>query len=134
MSKLISIKTDKTKLILDKLITYINSHYAENLTLDQLSSMCVLSPTYISKIFKTHLDTNFIDYVSSVRIKVAKRLIKNSELSLKEISNEIGYVDPNYFTRVFKKYEGMTPSEYRSDYYGLQKEDSRADEKSHYKE
>jgi len=128
MMKLVSIKTDKTKVILNKLIMYINSHYAENLTLEQLSTLCSLSPTYISKIFKTQLDTNFIDYVSSVRIKVAKRLIKNSELSLKEISNEIGYIDPNYFTRVFKKYEGMTPSEYRNDYYGFQREESGLDE------
>lgn len=118
-------KSDKSSIILDQLIVYINMHYAENLTLDQLSSVCYLSPSYISKVFKKQLNTNFIDYLSSVRIKVAKRLMKNPELSMKEISSEIGYVDPNYFTRVFKKYEGMTPSEYRSKFYaygGIEKE------------
>lgn len=118
-------KSDKSSIILDQLIVYINMHYAENLTLDQLSSVCYLSPSYISKVFKKQLNTNFIDYLSSVRIKVAKRLMKNPELSIKEISSEIGYVDPNYFTRVFKKYEGMTPSEYRSKFYayeGIEKE------------
>ena len=82
-----------------------------------MSSICALSPTYISKVFKTHLNTNFIDYISSVRIRVAKRLIKNSDLSIKEISFEIGYTDPNYFTRVFKKYEGLTATEYRNELY-----------------
>ena len=117
MEKINKQKSDRSSIILDQLIVYINMHYAENLTLDQLSSVCYLSPSYISKVFKKHLDTHFIDYVSSVRIKVAKRLMKNPELSMKEISSEIGYVDPNYFTRVFKKYEGMTPSEYRSKFY-----------------
>lgn len=119
-------KADKSSIILDKLIVYINMHYAENLTLEQLSTICYLSPSYISKVFKKHLNTNFVDYVSSVRIKVAKRLMKNLDLSMKEISSEIGYITPNYFTRVFKKYEGMTPSEYRSkycDYEGIEVED-----------
>ena len=107
-------KSDKSSIILDKLIVYINMHYSENLTLDQLSTVCYLSPSYISKTFKKQLNINFIDYLSSVRIKVAKRLMKNQGLSMKEISGEIGYADPNYFTRVFKKYEKMTPSEYRS--------------------
>lgn len=126
MEKINRQKSDKSSIILDQLIVYINMHYAENLTLEQLSSVCYLSPSYISKVFKKHLNTNFIDYLSSVRIKVAKRLMKNSELSMKEISSEIGYVDPNYFTRVFKKYEGMAPSEYRSKFYaygGIEKGD-----------
>ncbi|MDF1617284.1 response regulator transcription factor [Petrocella sp. FN5] len=117
MEKLDKQKSDKTSIILDKLIVYINLHYAENITLDQLSSICDLSPSYISKVFKKHLNTNFIDYVSSVRIIVAKRLLKNSLLSIKEIGYEIGYFDSNYFTRVFKKYEGMTPSDYRNKWY-----------------
>lgn len=117
MEKLDKQRADKTSIILDKLIVYINLHYAENITLDQLSSICDLSPSYISKVFKKHLNTNFIDYVSSVRTLVAKRLLKNSLLSIKEIGFEIGYVDSNYFTRVFKKYEGMTPSEYRNKWY-----------------
>ncbi|PKM58221.1 MAG: hypothetical protein CVU98_02025 [Firmicutes bacterium HGW-Firmicutes-3] len=117
MEKLDKQKTDKTAIVLDKLIVYINLHYAENITLDQLSSICDLSPSYISKVFKKHLNTNFIDYVSSVRTLVAKRLLKNSLLSIKEIGYEIGYVDSNYFTRVFKKYEGMTPTEYRNKWY-----------------
>lgn len=125
MDKINKQKSDKSSIILDQLIVYINMHYAENLTLDQLSSVCYLSPSYISKVFKKHLNTNFIDYLSSIRIKVAKRLMKNPELSMKEISCEIGYIDPNYFTRVFKKYEGITPSEYRSKFYtygGLEKQ------------
>ncbi len=57
---------------------------------------------------------NFSDYLSFIRIKVAKRMLKNPSKSVKEISYEVGYVDPNYFARVFKKYEHMTPTEYRN--------------------
>lgn len=117
MNEISNQKTDKSSIVLDQLIVYINMHYKENLTLDQLSAVCYLSPSYISKVFKKHLNTNFIDYLSSVRIKVAKRLMKNPALSMKEISAEIGYIDANYFTRVFKKYEGVTPSEYRNKFY-----------------
>lgn len=107
-------KADKTTVIMDKLITYINSHYNENITLEQLSKMSGFSVFYLSKVFKKHMDMNFSDYLSYLRIKIAKRLLKNPSYSVKSISIEVGYIDPNYFARVFKKYVHMTPTEYRN--------------------
>lgn len=107
-------QTDKTKALMSKVITYINSHYNENITLEQLSEKCGLSTFYLSKVFKRHVDMNFSDYLSYIRINVAKRLLKNPEMSMKAISKEVGYQDPNYFARVFKKYEQMTPTKYRN--------------------
>lgn len=107
-------KTDKTMVVVDKLITYINNHYSENITLDQLGEISGFSTFYLSKVFKKHLDMNFSDYLVSIRIKVAKRLLKNPQKSVKEISTEVGYPDPNYFSRVFRKAEKMTPTEYRN--------------------
>jgi len=107
-------KVDKTSIVMDKIITYINVHYNENITLEQLSEISGRSTCYLSKLFKKHVDMNFTDYLAFIRIKVGKRMLKNPEYSIKEIAYEIGYGDPNYFTRVFKKYENVTPSEYRS--------------------
>ncbi len=118
-------ETDKTTALMNKLITYINSHYNENITLDQLSDMCGLSTFYLSKVFKKHVDMNFSDYISFIRINVAKRLLKNPEMSMKEISSEVGYQDPNYFARVFKKIEKVTPTHYRNIQLHLEDKDEK---------
>lgn len=107
-------KTDKTGLILNKVVKYIDDHYADNLTLEDVAQQCGFSTYYFCKMFKKYQNCSFTDYLSSVRIKKAKKLLKNPLLNIKEITQMIGYVDPNYFTRVFKKYEGITPTEYRN--------------------
>ena len=61
---------------------------------------------------------NFIDYITSKRMNKAKGLLKNYEFNIKEISFEIGYNDPNYFTSAFRKWEGISPTEFRSKHLG----------------
>lgn len=117
MSHIKQMKNDRTSPLIDKIITHINAHYAENLTLEQMAEMISFTPHYLSKLFKKHLDMNFIDYVASIRHKVAKRLLRNDKYSIKEIGQAVGYDDPNYFARVFKKWEQVTPTEYRAKYY-----------------
>lgn len=72
-----------------------------------------ISPYYFSKLFKEEAGENFIEYLTKVRIAHAKELLRNPALSIKEICILSGYSDPNYFSRIFKKQEGLTPSEYR---------------------
>ena len=72
-----------------------------------------ISPYYFSKLFKEEAGENFIEYLTKVRIAHAKELLRNPALSIKEICILSGYSDPNYFSRIFKKQEGVTPSEYR---------------------
>ena len=72
-----------------------------------------ISPYYFSKLFKQETGGNFIEYLTEVRLRNARELLKDSGLSIKEICAESGYSDPNYFSRIFKKYEGVTPSEFR---------------------
>jgi len=119
MTAVQEMKSDKTMVIMDKLIAYINSHYNECITLEQLGNMSGFSPFYLSKVFKKHVDMNFSDYLVFVRMKVAKRMLKNPTKSIKEISMEVGYTDPNYFSRVFRKAEQMTPTAYRCRYMVL---------------
>lgn len=95
--------------------TYIHNHFDENISLETAAHMVELSPTYFSKLFKEETGQTFIDYISLVRISKAKQLLTSSNMSLKEICFHIGYHDPNYFSRVFKKYERVSPREYRQE-------------------
>ncbi|AGT33538.1 AraC family transcriptional regulator [Geobacillus genomosp. 3] len=98
---------------LGKAKDYIDRHYAEPLTLDDVAEYIGMSPYYFSKLFKEHFGVTFIDYVTNVRIERAREALAHTDQSLKEICFSVGYNDPNYFSRVFKKQTGLSPSEYR---------------------
>ncbi|HEX7057984.1 MAG TPA: response regulator [Bacilli bacterium] len=92
---------------------FIIEHADRDVSLEAIAERFGLSPFYISKIFKEQIGINYIDFLTESRIEKAKNLLANSELSLKEITYQIGYNDPNYFSRVFKKVCGVSPTEYR---------------------
>ena len=99
--------------IIEKAKSYIRDNYKKDISLDEVSREVDISPYYFSKLFKQETGGNFIEYLTEVRLRNARELLKDSGLSIKEICAESGYSDPNYFSRIFKKYEGMTPSEFR---------------------
>lgn len=99
--------------VVSRVKAYIDENYAKDLSLDEVSRMVDISPYYFSKLFKQEAGETFIEYVTRTRIKNARRFLEDSRYSIKEVCVMSGYGDPNYFSRIFKKYEGMTPSEYR---------------------
>lgn len=99
--------------IIDKAKSYINANFSRDISLDDVSREADISPYYFSKLFKQETGKNFIEYLTQIRLRNARELLQNSQYSIKEICAQSGYSDPNYFSRIFKKYEGMTPSEYR---------------------
>jgi two-component system response regulator YesN len=92
---------------------YIKDNYKKDITLEDVSKEVNISPQYFSRLFKNEMGENFIDYLTTLRINTAKEIMKNSLMSVKEICYEIGYGDPNYFSRIFKKIVGVTPTEYK---------------------
>lgn len=92
---------------------YIRENYSWDISLDDVSRRLKLTPYYFSKLFKQETGSTFVEYLTSVRMETAKKLLKNPELSIKEIGISVGYSDPNYFSRIFKKVMGVTPSEFR---------------------
>ena len=92
---------------------YIDSHFQKDMSLDDVSRELNISPYYFSKLFKEETGENFVEYVTGRRMDRAKQLLKNPEKSIKEICIEVGYSDPNYFSRIFKKYQGVSPTEYK---------------------
>jgi two-component system response regulator YesN len=97
---------------------YIMEHSHEDITLDALAKKVGLSPIYISKMFKEKQGVNYIDFLTECRIEKAKKLMGDSKRSIKEITYEVGYHDPNYFSKVFKKMCNMSPKEYRKTLLG----------------
>ncbi len=93
--------------------SYIAERYNKDISLDEVSREVDISPYYFSKLFKEETGENFIEYLTSIRINKAKQLITGSDMSMKEICTEVGYSDPNYFSRIFKKNVGVTPTEYK---------------------
>ncbi|CAM3901404.1 AraC family transcriptional regulator [Cohnella lubricantis] len=108
------IREEQTSTVIDRAKQYIRQHYSEELSLEEAAESVHLNPFYFSKVFKQHVGETFIDYLTGLRIDRAKQLIEEEDLSLKEVSYQVGYKDPNYFSRVFKKVTGVAPSEYRS--------------------
>ncbi len=92
---------------------YIDNHFQKDMSLDDISRELNISPYYFSRLFKEETGENFVEYVTGRRIERAKHLLKNPDKSIKEICAEVGYSDPNYFSRIFKKYQGVSPTEYK---------------------
>ena len=92
-------------------LDFISANYDSPLQLSQVAAECSISASYLSRLFSEHLDSRFIDYLNRYRISKALINMKNNK-SIKEAAYLAGYSDPNYFSRVFRKFMGVTPSEY----------------------
>ena len=99
--------------LIEKAKEYIKGHYFKDLSLDEVSREIDISPYYFSKLFKEETGENFIEYLTSIRREKAQELLSMTDKSMKEICCEVGYSDPNYFSRSFKKNVGVTPTEYK---------------------
>lgn len=95
-------------------VQYIRKHYAQDLSLEDVSASIGISPYYLSRLMKQDLNQSFIAYLTQVRIQKAISLIKTTKLTIAEISENVGYTNSTYFCRVFKKVTGQTVGKIRS--------------------
>ncbi len=103
----------KNNEIIKKAIRYISKNFTSNLTLDDVAEHVHLNPAYFSTLFKQSTGSSFKEYLNMVRIEESKRLLSNTENSIIDISMAVGFMDQSYFSKVFKKYTGLTPKQYR---------------------
>jgi two-component system response regulator YesN len=106
---------DREKIALFKSVEqYITDNLKEDLDLEKVAAKFNLSSFYFSRMFKEVVGYNFSDYINMIRIDKSKKLLKNQSITIKEICYNVGYSDPNYFSKVFKKYEGISPTEFKA--------------------
>jgi len=99
---------------LNNILEYINNNYEKCLELNECANMFHVNSNYLTRMFKKHIGVSFITYVNEVRIKKAMELLKEEELSIKEVVQMVGYNNINYFYRNFKMIAGITPKMFKS--------------------
>lgn len=92
---------------------YIWNNYSQKLTLKKLAAAVGISPFYLSRLFRKEMGASYLEYLTSVRISVAKTLLKQTRMSIMDICLEVGYQDPSHFSSIFSEKEGIHPKEYR---------------------
>lgn len=111
------IPADKQNALHEQIKDYLYLHYSEDLTLSYLSDKYHLTPKYFSAAFKKNEGISLVDYLTQIRIEKAKNLLCSVDLPASEIASLVGYEDPRYFYKVFKKMTGITPKKYRQQFY-----------------
>lgn len=99
-------------LTIKRALHYIENHFSEPISLEQVADMLGIAPSSLSRLFSEELGTGFARTLIEYRLKKAKELLQQDFMSVKEVSIACGYQDPNYFARLFKNWIGMTPTEY----------------------
>jgi two-component system response regulator YesN len=99
---------------LQKAIDYIRENYHESITLNDVAEHTYVSIYYLSRMFTKELGKNYVDFLNEVRIEKAKGYLRDSGYKTYEIAELVGIKDAHYFSKLFKKYTGVTPSEYKS--------------------
>lgn len=97
-------------------VSYIEDHYGEKIVLDDIADIVDLNPVYFSVLFKKEIGMNFKAYLLQVRMRIAKDLIRTSNMTIGAIASEVGYPDARYFSQVFTKHVGIKPALYRKLY------------------
>ena len=95
-------------------VKYIQSNFTDDISLTDAATAASLSVHYFSRLFKKEMGCTFKEYLTELRMKEAKKKLKNRDENISNIAKDIGYNNPGYFSKVFKKYEGMPPSDYRN--------------------
>jgi len=113
ISAIVSIRSQADNPIIKKVCDYINTHLSEDISLEQMADYVKVSSFYLSKLFKEEKGITFVNFLSDKRLDEGKRLLSDTDLSIKEITAEIGYNDQNYFSRLFKNKFGISPTEWR---------------------
>jgi len=99
--------------LIEKVKHYVADNFSKDIKLNDMAKKVNMSYHYFSKFFKDETGHNFTDYLANIRIKEARKLFHEDTCSIKEVSVQVGYKDPNYFSKIFKKMVGLTPTEFR---------------------
>lgn len=105
--------TEEKNSIVELAKEYVEEHYYENIMLADVAQKVGISPGYLSTLFQKQLSKGFVDYLNEIRIEHACTYLRQNSLKTYEIAYKVGFKDEKYFSKVFKKITGQSPSEYR---------------------
>jgi len=100
---------------LNRMITYIEEHFAEDLTLKRMAEFVRMDASYVSDLFKKKTGTTLTHFIQNRRVQAAKMLLSETEKKVSEIGRLVGFENDNYFNKIFKRWCGVTPTEYRKE-------------------
>ena len=96
-----------------KCVDYIDNNYSQSITMEQLCEVSGVSKQYLCRLFRSVLDSRPMEYIAKRRIQAAKELLTGTKMSIEEIVEQTGFCDSSYFCKLFKRYEGITPTQFR---------------------
>ena len=103
----------RDKRIIEDAKKYINENYRNNISLTDVANHIERNTAYVSDLFKVETGITFTEYLTNIRIEAAKELMKDPKVKMYEIGFMVGYEEPAYFSRVFRKMVGIPPTQYR---------------------
>ena len=103
----------RISVVREEIIQYIQKHYKEEISMQDVAEAMNYTNAYFCKLFRQGFNKSFTTYLTEYRIDKAKELLVDIKVNVKEVSEKVGYIDSNYFAKVFKRVVGVTPSEYR---------------------
>lgn len=118
-SAILQDKEDRYKRSFAFVDQYLRTHYQEQLSVEQVATIIGVNTKYFSQLCKTYLGSSFLEYLTSIRMEKAKELLDANELTIKEVAELTGFIDGNYFSRVFRQNFGVSPSSYKEKGEGL---------------
>lgn len=111
----------KNNNVIESVCRYLHEHYDQpDLGVEMMADKVQLSPSYLGKLFRTHTEMSFNDYLKTIRLEKAKSLLLNTDEPVSSISEKVGIVNSNYFFSLFKKMYGISPAAFREQHAGLQ--------------
>ena len=118
-SFMVRVSEDQTEKKMATAVNYIRENYTKDLNMAVVSNQVSMNYSLFSSAFKSYTGTNFVSYVKELRMTQAKRLLSETDLKVNEIALKVGYDNDKHFMKTFKAVVGVSPSEYRKNYYYL---------------
>ncbi|WP_339287545.1 AraC family transcriptional regulator [Paenibacillus sp. FSL E2-0201] len=109
-------KTSLKEKVVDEIKAYLDSHYHENIQLDQLAERFDLNSSYVGSVYSKSTGQTILEYITWLRIRQAKKMLRESSFKISKISSNLGYDNQRYFCQVFKKHVGVSPGQYRDEH------------------
>jgi two-component system response regulator YesN len=103
----------RSRELIPGVIEYLKQNYRNNITLNDLSGHFYVTPSYLSRRFREKTGLTFVEYLEEIRLEKAKEYLTSSDAKITDISEQVGYLDPNYFSKIFKRKYHLSPSDYR---------------------